>query len=120
MCHDLDFKIVNGCHGSDSGIGNFTCHKKNRGNMFESVVDYCIVSDCMLPYVTDFSVDMFDRNMSDVHSPICLDIQDIPIVKTSPNISHENFEKIQYKSTWKPESKPQYQNSFSDIKIIVL
>ena len=120
MCHDLDFKIVNGCHGSDSGIGNFTCHKKNRGNMFESVVDYCIVSDCMLPYVTDFSVDMFDRNMSDVHSPICLDIQDIPIVKTSPNISHENFEKIQYKSTWKPESKPQYQNSFSDIKITEL
>ena len=55
--------------------------------------------------------------MSDVHSPICLDIQNIPVSKTLPNISHDNFEKIQFKSTWKPESKSQYQNSFSENKI---
>ena len=117
MCKDLGFIIVNGCHGKDSGIGNFTCHKKNRRNLFESVVDYCIVSESMLSHISDFYVDTFDRNMSDVHSPICLDIQNIPVVKTLPNISHEMFEKIKYKSTWKTESKSQYQNSFSENKI---
>ena len=91
MCLDLNLKIVNGCHGTDSGIGNFTCHKKNRKNLFESVVDYCIVSEGMLPYISDFYVDTFDRNMSDVHSPIYLDIKNIPVVKTVVNISHENF-----------------------------
>ena len=120
MCRDLNLKIVNGCLGTDNGIGDFTCHKKNRKNLFESVVDYCLVSESMLPFISDFYVDIFDRNMSDVHSPICLDIKNIPIVKTVPNISCESFEKIQYKSTWKTESKLQYQNSFSENKITAL
>ena len=120
MCHDLNLKIVNGCHGSDSGIGKFTCHKKSRKNLFESVVDYCIVSECMLPCISDFYVDDFDRNLSDVHSPICLDIINIPIVKTVPNIPDQNVEKIIYKSTWKPESKLQYQDNFPENKLTVL
>ena len=28
MCKDLNLKIVNGCFGSDSATGDFTCHKK--------------------------------------------------------------------------------------------
>ena len=63
-------------------------------------------------------VDTFDRLMSDVHSPICLDLKNIPVVKTNP-LLNQNFEKIQYKSSWKPESKTQYQNCFSQNDIMV-
>ena len=42
-----------------------------------------------------------------------------PTVKTSP-LLNQNFEKIQYKSTWKPEFKTQYQNCFSQNDIMVL
>ena len=120
MCRDLNLKIINGCYGSDSGIGNFTCHKKNRGNLNESVVDYCILSECLLPCVSDFCVDTFDRCMSDVHSPILLDVKNVPVVKNVPNLHNENYEKIPYKSIWKPESKIQYQNAFVENDIMQL
>ena len=117
MCSDLNLTIVNGSHGSDANSGNFTCHKKKRNDIFESVVDYCIVSNTILPHISDFYVDIFDRNLSDVHSPLCLDLKGIPIVKSIPITENQNFEKILYKSTWKPELQSQYQNSFSDDKI---
>ena len=115
MCKDLNLKIVNGRFGSDAGEGNFTCHKPTG----KSCVDYCVMSDCLLTYVSDFCVDTFDRLMSDVHSPICLDLKNVPLVKNEP-LPMENCEKIPYKSTWKPEAKIQYQNSFAESDIMHL
>jgi hypothetical protein len=58
--------------------------------------------------------------MSDVHSPICLEIN-IPQDKaTSPTFSDQNFEKIPFKSSWKPELKLQYKNGFSEAEISLL
>ena len=71
MCKDLNLKIVNGRFGSDNEVGQFTCHKPTG----QSVVDYVVVSDCLLPSIQNFSVYIFDRCMSDVHAPICLDIK---------------------------------------------
>ena len=105
-------RIANGSVGSDRGIGNFTCHKKNRSTVNESVVDYCLVSESLLPCISEFCVDTFDRCMSDVHSPICLGVKNVPVVKNETNFSNENGEKILFKSKWKPESKTDYQNSF--------
>ena len=118
MCSDLNLKILNGCFGSDSGVGNFTCHKKNRNAINESVVDYCILSECLVPCIVDFIVDTFDKCMSDVHSPLCLDLSNIPIIKNACHTSSENCEKLTYKPTWKPESKTQYQNSFDENEIM--
>ena len=73
----MNLKIVNSRYGSDTGVGNLTCHKPTG----KSCVDYCIISDCLLPFISDFCVDAFDRCMSDVHSPICLDLKNIPVVK---------------------------------------
>ena len=114
MCKELDLRIVNGSYGSDAKLGDFTCHKPT-GN---SCVDYCIMSPCLLPSISNFYVDTFDRCMSDVHSPICLDLKNIPVVKTNP-LLNQNFEKIQYKFSWKPESKTQYQNCFSQLFFLV-
>ena len=115
MCKDIDLRIVNGCFGSDSQVGAFTTHKTKR----QSCIDYCILSPCLLPFISDFFVDSFDRFMSDIHSPICLDLKNIPIVKNVP-LSNENYEKILYKSCWKPEYKAKYQSSFSENDIMVL
>ena len=112
MCRDLNLKIVNGCFGNDSGIGNFTCHKKNRNKLNQSVVDYCILSECLVPCISDFSVDVFDRCMSDVHSPICLTIKNVPTVKNIRKLPDEKCEKIPYKSSWNPDKKTEYKNAF--------
>ena len=112
LCKDLNMRIANGTVGSDRGIGNFTCHKKNRSTVNESVVDYCLVSESLLPCISEFYVDTFDRCMSDVHSPICLGVKNVPVVKNDINFSNENGEKILFKSKWNPESKTDYQNSF--------
>ena len=66
LCQSLDFKIVNGRVGTDKYRGNATCHKKGA----TSVIDYVIANDQMIPYVHDFSVEMFDPCLSDVHSAI--------------------------------------------------
>ena len=115
MCKELDLRIVNGSYGSDAQVGDFTC-RKPTGN---SCVDYCIMSSCLLPSISNFSVDTFDRCMSDVHSPICLELKNVQVVKNTP-LSHENHEKITYKSSWKPESKTEYQNSFVENDIMAL
>ena len=120
MCKYLNLKIVNGCFGSDTDIGNFTCHKKNRDKLNQSVVDYCIVSECLVPSISDFSVDVFDNCMSDVHSPICLKLKNIATVKNAPILTEENCEKIPYKSVWKPDKKTQYKNAFSESDIMKL
>ena len=86
--------------------------KKNRSNLNCSVVDYCIVSECILPCVSDFSVDIFDPCMSDVHSPICLDIKNVPIVKNAHHLPKETCARIPFKSSWKQESQEQYVNAF--------
>ena len=115
MCKEMNLKIVNSRYGSDTGVGNLTCHKPTG----KSCVDYCIISDCLLPFISDFCVDAFDRCMSDVHSPICLDLKNIPVVKNEP-LPKDNSEKIPYKSNWKPELKSQYQNSFVENDIMRL
>ena len=120
MCKDLNLKIANGNFGSESGIGNFTCHKKNRNKLNESVVDYCVLSECLAPCISNFSVDVFDRCMSDVHSPICLEIKNLPSVKLVQKCSQDKYENILYKSVWKPELEMQYKNAFVDSDIMQL
>ena len=116
MCKDMNLKIVNSRYGSDMGVGNLTCHKPTG----KSCVDYSIMSDCLLPFISDFCIDTFDRCMSDVHSPICLNIKNVPFVKNAPDIPTENCEKILFKPKWKPECKIEYQNSFVENDIMLL
>ena len=66
FCKSTNFRIVNGRIGRDKCLGLSTCHKTEN----PSVIDYLIVSEDMLPYISDFKVEMFDNNISDVHSPI--------------------------------------------------
>ena len=66
FCKSHGYKIVNGRVGCDKFIGQRTCHKTES----PSVIDYLVVSENMLPFITDFKVEMFDSNYSDVHSPI--------------------------------------------------
>ena len=62
----LDFKIVNGRVGSDKYFGRSTCHKTDAA----SVIDYVKASECMVPYISHFNVEMFDPCFSDVRCPV--------------------------------------------------
>ena len=108
LCMDSNLKIVNGRFGSDRGVGNLTCHKP-RG---KSTIDYCLVSVELLNYISNFYVDIFDRCMSDVHSPICLEIN-LPYNVINPSLAcDQKYEKILFTSKWKPELKEQYHTMF--------
>ena len=81
LCQALDFKIVNGRLGSDKYIGRPTCHKSEAA----SVIDYVLASECMLPYVSHFHVEMFDPCFSDVHCPIEFNVStDVPAFNYVP------------------------------------
>ena len=65
LCHTFDLSIMNGRLGQDKFLGNPTCRKTRT-----SVIDYAIANDKMLPFLSDFCVEMFDKCMSDLHCPI--------------------------------------------------
>ena len=65
-----DLKIVDGRFGNDAGVGNFTCVNANG----QSVIDYMIMSTCLLPNITLFDVDVLDKCLSDVHCPLVMHI----------------------------------------------
>tara|TARA_B110000196_G_scaffold86649_1_gene75141 strand:- start:271 stop:3555 length:3285 start_codon:yes stop_codon:yes gene_type:complete len=117
MCRDFNLNIVNGRFGSDERLGQFTCIKPTG----RSVVDYALVSNHLLPSISNFYVDVFDPCMSDVHVPICLDLK----ITQASNIKQKSqtgkqWEKIKFKSNWKPESKNEFINSFDQNDIMQL
>lgn len=119
MCRDLNLKIVNGRFGSDGGKGEFTCHKPTG----KSVVDYAILSDYFMPYISNFCIEAYDCCLSDVHAPICVDIKigsQASHKQKSPNPPNSNWEKIKFKSSWKPEAKNEFHNSFNTSDIMLL
>ena len=76
-CQATDLLILNGRAGQDKGIGNYTCFKLEEDGTHTGVstIDYCLANKCALENVYDFEVDMFDRMLSDRHSPICLTLR---------------------------------------------
>lgn len=122
LCKSFDLRILNGRFGDDKNVGDFTCHTSQG----KSVVDYIITSDCLLPHVIDFKVDVFDKCLSDVHSPLCLSMRkEIKVVteKTSNVIpstidSGKTFKNFRCK--WKPGIEKDFISNFSEPDIEIL
>ena len=115
LCNDLNFGIVNGRFGSDQKIGQFTCIKP--GNRGQSTVDYAITSSSLFPYILDFRIDTFDSCMSDIHLPLCMDLN---LKKQAEHFQEETSQKystIKFKSSWKAEKKVEYVAAFSQNSI---
>lgn len=113
FCKHFNFIIVNGRFGKDRGVGNFTCFKSPSG----TVLDYVIVSDCLIPQITDFSVGDFDKTLSDVHCPLFFSIKSNHVLsdqvtnstpETATIQKHQNFI-----HKWKTGINSVYKNAFS-------
>ena len=71
----------------DGDVGHYTCQRYNETN----TIDYVLLSVTFIPYISNFQVDVFDKSLSDAHSPICLDlIFENPTRKHTKNISDKN------------------------------
>ena len=86
----LGLKIVNGRLGTDKYLGEPTCFKSSEA----SVIDYLVVCHEMLPFISDFKVDMFDRCMSDVHAPIQYRIEAFSMNNVSDNNNRSDLDSI--------------------------
>ena len=72
MCQSFDLRIINGRKGGDQSVGKYTCFNKNGGC---STIDYVIVSHQLFSCITHFSIDVFDKCLSDVHCPVSMTLQ---------------------------------------------
>ena len=127
VCVNHNFKIVNGRIGDDKFKGKSTCHKSDN----PSVIDYLLVSENMLPYLSNFNVEMFDSNLSDVHCPIEFEfifdeaISPLPNSLSSGNSVHDechdnNLEPTELphlKFKWSQDISKSFKTSFSVSKI---
>ena len=115
LCKNFNFSIINGRFGKDKGVGDYTCYKSTPG----SVIDYILVSDSVLPNVTDFSIGNFDKTLSDVHCPLFLEIK-----HNAPEpVITQNFPKVKTQKPntfihkWKTDINSEFTNAFPDEKI---
>ena len=94
FCQASDFLILNGRAGKDRGIGNLTCFKPEEDGSFSGVstIDYCIASNNAIGLVSDFEVDIFDKMLSDRHSPIWLTLE--MTATTSSKVTEQEVEDI--------------------------
>ena len=122
FCKSFNLKILNGRFGSDKGVGMYTCHTP-RG---ESVVDYALVSDCLIPQVKNFLVDPLDTTLSDVHSAIHVSLSNCsstplrseqlgteqPEATNSNNLQGDS--RPTYRDKWKPDIGDTFSHSFNE------
>ena len=116
FCKVNNMKIVNGRFGSDKGIGELTFNS-TRGS---STIDYCVVSPNLIPHIQDFEVDLFDRNLSDCHSPIVLTLKtNLSIVNENENevIPESDIDYEPVSTKWCNEKKLDFQAKFDIAKI---
>ena len=112
LCKSFNLRILNGRFGLDKGVGNYTCHHVKG----ESVVDYIIASDNLIPHVSDCGVDPLDKTLSDIHSALTLSISYGPDTQqpvtpsVDANSSESNNETTQphktYYEKWNVDLEP--------------
>ena len=111
MCKSLNLKFVNGRLGTDKDIGSFTY----ISNIGRSTIDYAVVSPDLFEYISNFEVDILDKNLSDYHCPIILTLkvqhfEKNAIVYEEPLVSDIIFNPVY--SKWEPSKKQDYQDKF--------
>ena len=125
LCKSLNLRIINGRFGSDKGLGEFTCHTP-RG---ETVVDYIIISDSLIPQVGDFSVEPLDCTLSDVHSAISMSLLQDSVIPHQINqcehtevIENDNTlsQQLSYKHKWKTGVNATFKQSFNTESVVEL
>ena len=115
LCQTMNLRILNSRFGPDKGLGEFTCHTSNG----ESTVDYIIVSDSLIPNVCEFSVDLLDGTISDVHSAISMslspDSSTVHPANPEDVVTTEPSESM--KIRWKDDLKTTFKESISEIDV---
>ena len=113
FCSNTCMLIVNGRTGKKSS-GGATC----KG---VSTIDYAIASPDLFKHINDFHIDIFDKCLSDVHSPIYLELNSLLCTDfPEPNTSQENVilqdttQLNQRKRTTKTNWDPTKKNAFTE------
>ena len=127
LCINFDLRILNGRVGQDINKGKFTCVSES-GN---SVIDYIIMSSCLVPRVKEFYVDVFDPCLSDKHTPVSAILktnndknqrkaQPIPdsLSMTMTNVSDDNTNSV--KTSWNLTKSSDYTNCFDESHVTTL
>ena len=116
MCKITDLKILNGRVGKDKNVGKLTC----MTGMGQSCVDYCIASPEFMPYIIDFSIDSFDRCLSDTHCGLNIEFSINETTTALDLINDDEDESGSYLSfnlKWDETQKNNFISNFDESQI---
>ena len=108
MCKLTELCILNGRFGADKNVGKTTFDNV-------STIDYAMCSPNLFANITEFSIDTFDRLLSDKHSPINLtiNVDNTKISKQMPNNINDNRgSPIVEKVKWNDSREEDYEKAF--------
>ena len=116
MCQVNELCILNGRFGTDKNLG-----KNTFGAV--STIDYAMCTPDLFAYINDFTVDIFDRLLSDKHCPIIvtINVDNTKIVNQKPANTRDNITNpIVEKVKWDDSKKMDYKEGFDMDKIHIL
>ena len=58
FCETTEMIIINGRFGMDGDVGHYTFQRYNG----KSTINYVLLSATVIPYISNFHVDVFDKN----------------------------------------------------------
>ena len=113
LCQNVDVHIINGRVGADKGKGQLTCASA-------STVDYILASSDLLFFMHDFSVDVFDKLMSDKHCPISASLR----IKGQPDFIESDCERsdvsIPPRIRWDHSKRDTFSSALDNDALVVL
>ena len=114
MCKLTELCILNGRFGADKNVGKTTFDNK-------STIDYAMCSPNLFANITEFSIDIFDRLLSDKHCPIKLtiNVDNTKVSEQMPNNTNDNSgSPIVEKVKWSDSRVEDYEKAFDINKIM--
>ena len=112
MCKLTELCILNGRFGADRNIGKNTFDNK-------TTIDYGICSPDLFSNIVDFSVDIFDRLLSDKHNPvtITINVDNTKIFKQNTIKTNDITIPMVEKVKWDDSREGDYEKEFDMNKI---
>ena len=119
FCKSLSYVIYNGRIGEDKIIGKVTNVRSN------TIVDYCISDDNLIPCVDNFKILDFEPTLSDFHCPLSLSLIQRETAMDENNTTHNTIESnptaVNERSiVWCKNCKSDLQNAIDDREILQL
>ena len=108
LCKITELSILNGRFGVNTG--DFTCYT----GMGNSAIDYLVVSKEIIPFLSDFNIEPFERTLSDTHCALSLELSGKKQMQTKhDHHANKKGNYLTFDLRWDSDKRDDFLNNFN-------